>query len=400
MKDKQFLRDKFLKRLYELSNGHIHSKVNFKELQAELGLSREEGESIYLYLHDKGLAKMITFGNIAITTWGIDEVESDMKKTYAEKEYLILKTLFDESKGKDEHFTAANLAQLIPVAEDDIYYILKDFLRRGWVWEAFEDTAQITPRGVTAFHQWDQTHSPITVRDVYNTNIYGNSNNQIGGQGNAQNAINSSNMSIDDRTKNRYRVLEEIYELSGANPSEIVVIDQIEKNTQISTHEMNGILSYLENKGLIEFPGGDIVQIKSNGIDEIEQARNHPEERTDNFPPQINYITNVQGDFYGGLQQGGEGNTQNNQINVNPDFNNAIKELIELVNTSDLHYLEKEERLAEIRRIQELAQREQTPEVQQHALSKVKLLETSLKVGEMALKASPLIGILAKLFGG
>lgn len=395
-------RDEFLLTMYRLSEGQADKTVLTEDVAKAMKIDYgTEASAIGRFLGNEGLITWNNFTFTALTHKGILEVEKITEQTYKEKEYLVLKQLYENTRFNDQKLNSEEIAQSASILKDEVDYILLDFKRKEWVWLMFGMTAQISPQGVTAFQTWESDSSNKQVgRDYYETHIYGNSSNNIGGQNNIQNAINSPNMNIDDKTKNRYRVLEEIYQLSDANSVEIVVIDQIEKNTQISTHEMNGILSYLESKGLIDFEGGDIVQITSRGIDEIEQARRHPEEKTDNFPPQITYITNVQGDFYGGLQQGGEGNTQNNQVNVNPDFNNIIKELIDLVNNSDLHILQKEERLAEIDRIQQLAQREQTPEVQELGQSKVKLLETGLKVGELAIKAAPLIEKIAAVFGG
>ncbi len=108
------------------------------------------------------------------------------------------------------------------------------------------------------------------------------------------------------------------------------------------------------------------------------------------------------GNNYGVLQMGGQGNTQTVTVthNINPDFTEAIKALAGLVNSSSLSNLDKEERLAEIDRINQLGEKEQTPEVIALAKSKITSLETALKVADLALKAGPLISTLAGFFGG
>ncbi len=108
------------------------------------------------------------------------------------------------------------------------------------------------------------------------------------------------------------------------------------------------------------------------------------------------------GNNYGVLQMGGQGNTQTVTFthNINPDFTEAIKALAGLVNSSSLSNLDKEERLAEIDRINQLGEKEQTPEVIALAKSKITSLETALKVADLALKAGPLIKTLAGFFGG
>lgn len=108
------------------------------------------------------------------------------------------------------------------------------------------------------------------------------------------------------------------------------------------------------------------------------------------------------GNNYGVLQMGGQGNSQSVIVthNINPDFTEAIKDLAGLVRSSSLSELDKEERLADIDRIKQLSQKEQTPEVIALAKSKINLLETGLKVADVTLKAGPLISTLSGFFSG
>lgn len=76
IEQKRAQRLKFLHRLYEVTDGALHTGVVMWELGAELGFSREETESVCDYLEGEGLADSIALGGtIGITHRGVVEVE-------------------------------------------------------------------------------------------------------------------------------------------------------------------------------------------------------------------------------------------------------------------------------------------------------------------------------------
>ncbi len=106
----------------------------------------------------------------------------------------------------------------------------------------------------------------------------------------------------------RFRVLKAIYDLAKGDPSKKILYETIEQITKINSAEVTGILQYLEQHDLI-FIGGEWTRITSNGIDQIETTRIHPEKPTSYFPANVFYNT-----FNGqvtSIQQGGQGNTVN-----------------------------------------------------------------------------------------
>jgi uncharacterized protein (TIGR02391 family) len=73
---KKILRTKFLKELYEKSDGSTMSFLNLYDIGGSIGLSREDSYSIAQNLHDFDLAKIQTKdGDITITTEGILKIE-------------------------------------------------------------------------------------------------------------------------------------------------------------------------------------------------------------------------------------------------------------------------------------------------------------------------------------
>src|SRR5829696_9104028 len=95
------LRRRYLQRLYDRSGGDINFGVNEDELLADLGIE-EEGNKLFSYLSAKGLVEGHTFGHIAITDRGIDEIERIMTETYRSKERRVLQKLYDE---RDRRYT-------------------------------------------------------------------------------------------------------------------------------------------------------------------------------------------------------------------------------------------------------------------------------------------------------
>jgi len=283
-----------------------------------------------------------------------------MEKSYAEKEYLVLKTIYDACKANNfAGIDPFSLGEKVGLGERELNMILVGIDQKGLLSNQSTGTYVLNYRGVELADQ----------------------------------------MENENKTVNRYKVLTEIYNLSKANPVMPVSIYDIEKHTQIFDQEMNGILLYLEERGLIEFPGGDIVRIKGRGIDEIESTQNHPDQRTENFPPSISYTMHIHGDNYGGLQQGGEDNTQNNQININPDFMKAIEKLLDLVGKSSLTPVKKIKTKADIHSINELANLERTPEVIEEANSKIEAVKEVISMtADMTSLGMVLIPVLQAAF--
>ena len=138
---------------------------------------------------------------------------------------------------------------------------------------------------------------------------------------------------------------------------------------------------------------GGTVQLYDAGITAF-----HKWKSVNNYPPVGGnyYVTHNHGDSYN--QIGGQANIQNVQISVNPQLDSAIRSLTEIVKNSSLSDLDKEDNLADIERIKQLAQKERTPDVVERAQKKISLLKSTLEIGELALKVTPLIEIIHKFF--
>jgi len=100
--------------------------------------------------------------------------------------------------------------------------------------------------------------------------------------------------------------------------------------------------------------------------------------------------------IYGGVQIG-ERNTQNISLSNVVDI---VAKLSELVKSSSLPELKKEDAIEAISRIPELAKKEQSKEVLERVKTRLDIVKSTIEVsGDIAKKAVPLVATLYKLFG-
>src|SRR2546425_78917 len=110
--------------------------------------------------------------------------------------------------------------------------------------------------------------------------------------------------SIEKKRADRLRFMNALYDLSGANTSNIVATAEILASAGIDLRDeaVEALAQYLAGQGLIipywslESREPDEVAITHGGIVEVEEARSAPELPTEHFPPAINII-HVGGDI-------------------------------------------------------------------------------------------------------
>jgi hypothetical protein len=181
-----------------------------------------------------------------------------------------------------------------------------------------------------------------------------------------------------EKEQKRYRVLYRIYEESKENTLEAIPDTLIAEKENLPKEELDNIIQYLIEEGLIRCITFGNVAILHKGIKEIEDSAKNPNRNTEHF--QSTVIQNFHGPVYG-VQSGGQRNTQNVQVNINPDFNENLTKLIELINNSSLSELQKEDALEALERLPKLAQKEKTIDVMEAAKKRLDLVKTTIEVG-------------------
>jgi Mn-dependent DtxR family transcriptional regulator len=196
-------------------------------------------------------------------------------------------------------------------------------------------------------------------------------------------------------------VLQKIYDMGGIYHMDSVMIDDLVKELGLIYREVNQILIDLEKrKELID--GDEVsVRMKPAGIELIESGGRRAGATTG-----INFTTNIHGPNYGGIQQGGQGNTQNVTLTNtnNPDFDRALAGLIELIRSSSMPDDDKQELEEEIGKVNKLALRDPAPGLLERAKSRLDMMKLAITGTDIAIKAAPHIDtlwdIIKHKFGG
>jgi hypothetical protein len=197
--------------------------------------------------------------------------------------------------------------------------------------------------------------------------------------------------------KRRYQLLKKIFDETNGSSLNFVSMDQLRKEEQLSEEQFYGLTEYLKNEGLVTYPTMGTITITHDGVKEIEASLRDPNKATDHFTPTV--IQNIHGNIYG-MQTGGYHNTQNVQVNINPDFNAAISKLVELVHGSELDHIKKDDLVEALERLPRLAQQEKTPDVIEAATKRLNLVKAAFDVVKLGAQATPYLQYLYNWFQG
>lgn len=191
-------------------------------------------------------------------------------------------------------------------------------------------------------------------------------------------------------------VLRKIYDLGGPSHTEWVLISDLLKEFKVKPRELYQILNDLEHrKGLIGSVDQAVWMIPA-GLELIESGGQQVTPLTG-----IHFTTNIHGDNYGGIQQGGQGNTQTNIV-LSSDFEQAIKQLLDGIEQSQsLTPLQKIRARSDVQTINDLARVEKTPEVVEEANARIAGIQAVLSTtADLVSLGMVVIPILRATFGG
>lgn len=202
-----------------------------------------------------------------------------------------------------------------------------------------------------------------------------------------------------EQDKKRFLVLKKIYKKSKLNKDEVTSTSDICNQTSICGEELLHILEYLESESLIKpmgtllamYGGSAHVTITHQGIREVEASIKKPYESTAHFPAQV--FQNTFNAAVGALQQGGQNNTANVNQNISlPDCDELVAKLSELIQSSSLSDLDKEDTIEAANRLPELAKKEQLPGVIERVKQRLELINNTFKPAEELYdKSKPLL---------
>jgi hypothetical protein len=125
-------RFQFLKRVYELTNGHKFGRVNMFDIGNELGFDNQLTENISFYLNDEGLIKFIAFGGlISITHLGVREIEDalsnpDSPTTHFPPINIISINKMISSQIQQSIHSGSQLFKVNDMNLDKLYHFIKE----------------------------------------------------------------------------------------------------------------------------------------------------------------------------------------------------------------------------------------------------------------------------------
>ncbi len=113
----------------------------------------------------------------------------------------------------------------------------------------------------------------------------------------------------------------------------------------------------------------------------------------------VYYSTTIQGHNYGAIAQGGKGNIQNVTLTNtnNPNFDQALASLVELIRTAQISDDDKQELEEEVGRVNKLALREPAPGLLDRAKSRLDMIKLAVTGTDIAIKAAPHLDTLWEL---
>lgn len=275
------LQKKYLRKIYELSKGVSFTQIDQtnKELDDIVEFAGEQYRGLTEQLQRKSWANFEYAGVIWITPDGVEKIQTDMEKTYAEKELLVLKTIYEMGKNKPKNFVNhTDLLYAVEFSYDELNTIITELYRKGFLGESNDESVKISPRGMEFLE--GKSNMPAG-NNVTNYNIH-------------------------------------------------APVGAIQHQTQHSTQNVN---------------------------------------------QQINTVNDS-------------------------DFDSAINSIIDLVKESSLVNFKKEDLISEIERVKQLRELEPSPELTEHAKSKINYLETLFKAADLFIKAAPFFPHIYAFFEG
>ena len=190
-------------------------------------------------------------------------------------------------------------------------------------------------------------------------------------------------------------VLKTIYEMGKNKPKrDVLYVDLLYSNATFKDDELNSIIEELERKGFLGKASDECVRISPQGMEFIEGKSNMPNHQSsrDVYNTYINAPSNN--------LIGGKSNTQNAQINLNPEFDNAIKSIVDLIQASSISGFKKDDLLSNVEHIKQLPSSEPSVELVEHAKSKINYLDAAVKGTDIAVKVVPYLPALITYFEG
>jgi predicted nucleic-acid-binding protein len=322
-----------------MANQNVGIEVSTDRIFDLIGAGFDDKGPILRHLASERFVEWSDSSRISITNKGLIEVTKLMESSYAERERTVLKAVYEMAKRQPEVMVLiVDLAKAVEMSQQELIPILNDLQERKGLLGGINEAVWIPPKGIEFLEQSARGFSQQTYRDK------------------------------------EYSVLKKLVEHSEDLSSE-----QLATSLFLTEDDVNTILLDFKNKGWVELRFGYIASIMPTGKTAFYKWHEGLESRSQ--PVAVTY--NVHN--WGTAQIGGQGNTINIQRTNNPAFDNAIRSIVELLNSSSLSPDDKMETLSELQSINKLAV--QAPaNAFERAKLKITAIETIVKATELGTK--------------
>ncbi len=199
----------------------------------------------------------------------------------------------------------------------------------------------------------------------------------------------------------RYTILRKLYDASGGNTRNYVNFFELAQEAGFGKAEAKEIYQYLRSERLFGFEKvGGYVALAHRTVVEIEKSIASPKSATEHFSPTI--IQHFNSPNQGGVPIWEPETISNIAISAtsaNAPFHAAALKLIEMVNSSTIPELDREEAVLALQRVQQLVEKKKDTLVVKLAKEKLYLIKNTLEMSKgIAELGAPHLEIISEYF--
>jgi Mn-dependent DtxR family transcriptional regulator len=344
MADAQWISNKtrrFLLTLYCLSNGEVGKEISAELIFDIVHVDFDNKGPVLRTLAHEGLVEWSNSANPKLSNKGKIEARKIMDSTYAERERAVLNAVYeiaDRQIGK--LVVISELAKALNMSSQEVTPILNDLEDRKGFLDGINEAVSITPRGVEFLEM----------------------------------ASNSESSQQKHRDR-EYAVLKYLFDYGGS-----VRGSMIAESLSLPSDLVDTILLDFQKRKWVSLAFGYTAEITPAGKSAFYKWNDRSESVSQSA---ITYNVNN----YGTAQIGGQGNTINIQ-QTSANFNEAIRSVIELLQSSSLNPDDKDEALTDIKAVSKLAA-QNPPNAFERAKLKITAVETIVKGTDLVVKMAP-----------
>lgn len=198
-------------------------------------------------------------------------------------------------------------------------------------------------------------------------------------------------MADSDITGFNYKILSHIYRFTERGTKPLIAY-KFANIIATPAEKVYEAVRYLEERLLVNFDNG-AIWMTPRGIAELEK----PVAPTFTSPVTHN-TTNINAPNTGNVQTGGAGNVQNIRVTNNPDFDNSIRAILELLQSAHLNEDVRDDVIRDVHTVNRIAIDDPSAQGAERAMAKLSYIETALKGADIALKIAPYLPHLYSFF--